>query len=433
MLAVEILESVDVIPDPYVRAVTYARLGERLARARNSLFKDAFMKALDVARSIEDPLRMMRALLSIGYSMGRAGIRAYKKVFLQVFEDSKMLPPPVRDELLRSAALYLLNLGEIGESITYAVEISNEKLRQETLVYIVRAIARSFEENPMKVAYRLRKIRLALDYIADEPYRSKALLELIKALITLKSYENALAVLREINSKEWARQAFKEVTFRLKESGVLDRYIGSLEEIAGELVEKFGESFTLELGTAFALTGRGDLAVAVLRKAENGLELLKKTAVELLEKYPDVLPSFIEALDEVEAEDVGKAVMNRILENPELGRWEVIRAVAKKTRSEEVWAKIARYHVLVGDVEGARRIGNVLQSTKLRSLVMADVSHQYLKRGDVDKAIDAALEVREPKFTSILISEILVKALDKELSESGAHGKAEAVAGKKGR
>ncbi|WP_297508898.1 prenyltransferase [Thermococcus sp.] len=414
MLAQEVLESVASIPDPYVRAITYAKVGERLAKAREPAFREAFIRALETAKEVDDPLKMLRALVSVGYMMGRAGIRSYKRIFLQVSEDSALLPAKVRDEVMRSIALSLLRLGEIGEAVTYAVEIKDQRLRQETMVVIVRQVARSIERRPIRVAYSLRKIRLALEYITDEPYRSKALLELMKAFIALKSYENALATVREMGSKEWARQAFKELIYRLKAQGVLENYIGLIEELAGEMVERFGESFTRELATAFALSGKGDVAAELMERLGDEEETVE-LALELLRRYPRGLPSFIYALEPETSLPVGKAIMNAILERPERGDWGVIKAVVEKTGSEDILAKVARFYVLKGRVEEARKIGSALEDLHLRSVVMADVARHYLKEGDVDKAIDAALEVRDARYTSMLMSEILLKALDAEL------------------
>ncbi len=415
MIVKEILASVDVIPDPYVKSVTYAKIGERLARARDSNYRTAFLMALETANEIEDPMKMFRALLSVGYSIGRAGLKSSKKIYQGILEDSRILPPLQRDEIMRTAASYMLALGEIGEAITYALEIENSKLRNEVLLEIIRANTRMIGKGQLKAAYRIRKSKLALEYIDEEPYRSKALLELIKAYIALGSYENGISLLRAIGSREWARQAFKEVSFYLKEKEVLGHYIDSLETIAGELIQKFGKEFTEELALAFALSGEGVPAVELIRKLENSDEVFVKIALELLERDHDVLPAFIAALGEDEAELVGRAVMNRILEKPELGDWEVIKAIGKSTSSEEIWAKIARYYVLAGEFEGAMKIGSILRDSRLRSIVMADVAHHLVKEGDVERAIDAALEVRDPRFSSILISEILIKALEQEL------------------
>ncbi|NJE04476.1 prenyltransferase [Thermococcus sp. MV11] len=415
MIVKEVLASVEVIPDPYIKSVTYAKIGERLVKARDRNYKTAFLKALETAKEIEDPVKMFRALLSVGYSLHRAGLKSSKRIYQGVLEDSRILPPPQRDVIMATAARYMLALGEIGEAITYALEIEDVKLRDDVLLEIIRANTRMIEKEQLKVAYRLRKSKLALEYIEEEPHRSKALLEIIKAYIALGSYENGISLIRSIGVKEWARQAFKEVSFYLKERDVLGHYIDSLEAVAQELIEKFGEEFTEDLALAFALSGEGVPAIELIRGRENGEEVMTRIALELLERDHDVLPAFISALNEREAEIVGRAVMNRILEKPELGNWEIIKAIGKSTPSEEIWAKIARYYVIMGELEGAMKIGSILRDTRLRSVVMADVAHHFLKKGDVERAIDAALEVREPKFSSLLISEILVKALEQEL------------------
>ncbi|NJD98208.1 prenyltransferase [Thermococcus sp. LS1] len=415
MLVKEILASVEIIQDPYIKSVTYAKIGERLAKAKDNNYRTAFLMAMETAKEIDEPVKMFRALLSVGYSLSKAGLKSAKRIYQEVLEDSRVLSAPQRDLIMQSAATYMLALGEIGEAVTYALEISNRKLRNEVLLEIIRTNTRMIGKEQLKVAYRLRRSKLALEYIDSEPYRSKALLELIKAYMILGSYENGIALIRAIGVKEWARQAFKEVAFYLKDKEVLGHYIDSLEEVANELIDRFGEEFTVELALAFALTGEGVPAVELIRRLEDSESLLVKMALELLERDHDVLPKFISALNEEEAEVVGKVMMNRILERPEKGSWEIVKAIGKSTPSEEVWAKIARYYVLVGELEGAMKVGTLIQDRRLRSIVMGDIAHHLVKKGEVDKAIDAAVEVRDPRFSSILVSEILIKALEREL------------------
>ena len=415
MLVNEILASVEIIPDPYVKSATYAKIGERLAKARHPSYREAFLRAMECAREIDDPVTMFRALLSVGYSMGKAGLKSAKKIYLSVLEDSRILPPQQRDPIMQSASAYMLGLGEIGEALTYALEIKDRRLRNNMLLDIMRANTRMIGKEHLKVAYRLRKSKLVLEYIDMEPHRSKAVRELIKAHLHLETYENAISLLRDITVRDLARQAFKEVVFYLKEKGVLGHYVDPLEDIAEELIGKFGEDFTVELAFAFALGGEGVSAVKLVRRLERSDEVLVKMALELLERDHDVLPGFVSALNEEEASLVGKAVMNAILDRPERGSWEIVRAIGKSTSSEEVWAKIARYHVIVGEVEAAMKIGTLLKDDRLRSIVMADVAHHLVKKGEVEKAIDAALEVRNPKFSSIIVSEILIKALEREV------------------
>ena len=414
MLVKEILSSVEVIPDPYVKSVTYAKIGERLAKAKNKAYKVAFLKAMETAKGIEDPPTMFRALLSVGYSMGRAGLKSSKRIYSQVIEDSRILPAPQRDLLMRLSSLYMLALGEINEAITNALEIANPSMRDEVLLTIIRVNTRMIEREKVKVAYRLRKSRLALDYISSEPHRSKAILEVIKAHIALGSYETAVNYLSAIGDPDWANRGFKEVLFRLRDKDVLGHLIEALEGAARVLIERFGGDFQYNLAFAFALAGEGEEAVKLLRELEDP-GLMRRMALKLLELDNNALPSFIGALNEEEAEIVGKAVMNAVLENPELGSEEVVNAVGKSTSSEEVWAKISRYYVLKGELDVAMKIARLVKSPELRSLIMADLAHQLLKRGEVERAIDAALEVRDERFASILVAEILIGALEKEL------------------
>jgi len=414
MIVKEILDSVEVIPDPYIKSATYAKIGEKLAKARNNGYRVAFMKALETAKNIDDPAKMFKALLSVGYSMGRAGLKSSKRVYSHVMEDSRILSPPDRDSVMQIAASYMLALGEISEAITYALEIENPTLRDDVLLTIIHVNTKLIEKEQIKVAYRLRKSKLALEHIEGEPQRSRAILDIIKAHIVLKSYENAIGHLKEINDPDWARQAFKEIVFRLKEHEVLGHLLESLESAANELVERFGDEFTYHLAFAFALAGEGVQAVNMLEPLEDPY-LIVKMALELLERDPDSLQALVSALDPETAEVVGKAVMNAILDNPELATDGVISAIGKSTSSEEVWAKIARYYILTGDLDVAVRIGRMLKTPRLHSLIMAAVAHKLVKMGRVEEAIDTALEVGDRKFASIIVAEILIEALEKEI------------------
>ncbi|NJE02325.1 prenyltransferase [Thermococcus sp. JdF3] len=415
MLINEVLASVDVIADPYVKSATYAKIGEKLAKAKHGSYKEAFLRAVETAREIDDPVTMFRALLSVGYSMGRAGLKSSKRIYMTVLDESKVLPHTQRDSLMSSAAGYMLALGEVGEAIAYSIEIKNPKLRNEVLLEIMRFNTRMIGNERLKAAYRLRKSKLILEYLDSEPERSEGVRELVRAYLYLEAYENAVSLLRDISRKEIALQTFKEVVFYLKENEVLGHYIDSIEAVAHELIEKFGDEFRVELALALALVGEGLTAVKMVRELKQPESVLVRIALELLGRDNNVLPAFLGALNETEAAIVGKEVMNAVLSNPKKGLQKIVEAVGKSTSSEEVWAKIARYYVLIGDVESAMKIGLLLREEELRSLVMADVAHHLVKRGEVERAIDAALEVRNPRFSSILVSEILIKALEQEL------------------
>ncbi|WP_367883305.1 tetratricopeptide repeat protein [Thermococcus peptonophilus] len=227
------------------------------------------------------------------------------------------------------------------------------------------------------------------------------------------SYERALATIREIESPpDWAKIAFKELTFSLNKRGVIDKFIGGLSELANEFSSRFGADFVIELAEAFLLAGKPDIAVRMLHNLEDSLHAISEVALDVLEKNPAIIPDFLEVLSDEDARIVGKLLMDKILENPTKALEEVVKAVARRVRSEAMWVKVARYYTLLGEVETARNIGGVvLQDPKLRSIVLADVARSYLKQNRIEEAIDAALEVRDRKFASLLMSEILVRAL----------------------
>lgn len=429
MIIDEIVETVEAISDPYLRATTYAKIGERLARIKDPKFKLVFLKSIETTRLIDDPAKMMKALLSIGYSMRKAGLKTSKKVYQRVVEDSQNLPTPVRDELMALAARYMLGLGDINDAIIYAGEIENPRLRDTVLLQVIRRNTSLIGAERVKVAYRIRKSKMALELISSEPFRSKALIEIMKSYFLMGSYENGIGVINRIELKEWAKHAFKEALFFLKEHGVLERYVLNLKVLARDLVEKFGDDFKVELAIAFALTEEPAEAVDLLRKFGEG-EAFVETAMRLLDVAPRHLADLIRFMSDREASIVGKAIMNRFLERPEEGDWEIIRAIWERSGSEEVWVKIARYSLIKGDIDGAMKVAERIKSEHLRSIVLADVAHRLLKMGDISRAIDVALEVRDKKFASILMAEILLSAADMEIEQRVvANGKTKGLNG----
>jgi tetratricopeptide (TPR) repeat protein len=411
MLVDEILEAAMSIPEPYTKALTYAKIGGILAGRKDAHYKEAFIKAFEALNEIDDPMTLLRATLGIAYHLRKAGLKPYRKVFMKAIEESRTLSPVARDEILTTAVRYLLATEDVGDATMVALEISDRKLMQETLVAIIKSVSRAIEKGSIKSAYKLRRLKLALEYLEDEPYRSKGLLELSKALISLGSYKSAFTAVREMNSPEWAKIAFKELTFRLSERGVIEEYIESFKILAEEFSSRFGSDYAVELATAFVLAGKPEIALGIFRTRENSVEEIAEAALEAIEKNPSVIPALIENLREDEVETVGRAILNWLIDHPSASFEPVVVAILKKKPPETLLVKAARYYSLIGKVEASRGIGATISDPRLRSLVLADVARNYLKEGRIDEAIDVALEVRDRHYTSLLMSEILVKAL----------------------
>ncbi len=414
MLAKEVLASVEVIRDPYVRAVTYARIGEKLARRGNPLYKEAFLRAVDTAEHIDNPAKMLKALLYLAYSMRKAGLKAYGKIHQKVMESLNDLPQVLADDVLRTAVMYSVSLGRIEEALEYALAIKTQEIKDNALLAVVRKNTAMIEEGKIKVAYRIRKSKLAVEYIKDETVRSKALLEIIKSYMIMESYSNAISTILNIGSREWAKHAFKEVAMALSSRGVLSDYSERLIEVANKLIERFNSNFRVELAVALSIAGEGRKAAELIRSEgkKDSVQEILEVARRLFEIDRQALISFIKGLRLSEARAVGKVILNMVLESADQIDSSFVVSVAKLSRSEEVWAKAARYLVQIGNVKEAWKIASSLNSERLRSIVLAGVAHRLLKEGRVENAIDAALDVRDSRISSLLVAEILVSALD---------------------
>jgi len=414
MLIGEILDSVKAVRDPYLRAVTYAKMGELLFKARRKEFKQAFTKAVETAQSIEDPVKMFRAIMVAGYYLGRAGIKAYRRIFQNIISDTEEFEG--RDVILRMGVPYLVALEDYEMALSYASLIEDEITVDVARLVIIRGIRKKTEENskePLEWAFS------AFEGIKNEPWRSKAAVDLVKINLLTGNYGGAVSTLVEINDGEWADYAFKQVVFTLKEKGVLENYLNELWNVAETLSKSFGPELLYSLTLAFALVGEGNAAVEFLRRARASPDVFVSIANDLFNRDLDVLPVFIRALSDDEAVAVGKAIMNRILDNPDIEHLKIVTAIGESTSDEAVWTKIARYYVLTGDFDDAIKVAFYVKDKRLRSLILADVAHNFVKMGWVSKAIDLALEVQDERYSPLVVSEVLIKALEFELRREG--------------
>lgn len=130
--------------------------------------------------------------------------------------------------------------------------------------------------------------------------------------------------------------------------GVIDKFISGLSELADDFSSRFGADFVVELAEAFLLAGKPDIAVGMLRNLDDSVQVISEVALEVLDKNPAVIPGFLEVLSDDEARIVGKLLMDKILEHPTKALEEVVKAVARRVRSEAMWVKVARYYTLLG-------------------------------------------------------------------------------------
>lgn len=81
----ELLSIARSIQDPYLRALTYARIGYYMYLAKRPKYKDAFSSALRAIASIENPPLMVHALIEVGTLLSSINLRV-----LTVFSKAPM-------------------------------------------------------------------------------------------------------------------------------------------------------------------------------------------------------------------------------------------------------------------------------------------------------------------------------------------------------
>ncbi|ALM74932.1 hypothetical protein [Thermococcus barophilus] len=417
MLIKEALASVDAIQSPYIRAVTYARIGATLALAKNPLYEQAFKKAFDAAEEIDNPIEILKALLAIAFYLGKAKMKSSKKMFRQLAEDIMILPKKTRDKLFRDLISYMLQLGEIDEAFYYSEYISNEKLKNEILVNILKEYLSTLVGEKIRIIYRIRKIELILDHINKEPYRSYAIAEIIKSYLKIGEYDRAILMIKELKSKYWLKQTVKEVLFYLKHKDLDKKYADRLLTVAIEISDNLGIDINEDLAVIFAINGDIAHSVEALSHVSDKEQKLIEIMKALMERRPGTVIHYLQTLDPKDSEIASKAVLNYLIDNPSPKYSSIARYISEKIESEEVIVKAVQYYLKIGQVVEAARMTSKLKSRKLRSLALGDIAHYLLKNNKIGDALDLVMHVEDPKLSSVLISEILVKVIEDELKK----------------
>ncbi|NJE07704.1 hypothetical protein E3E31_04065 [Thermococcus sp. M39] len=419
MLIEEALATVEVIQNPYLKAVTYARLGARLAQAKNPLYEKAFKRALDVVSEIDDPIELLRTLLAIAFYLGEANIKSSKKMFRQVAEDVANFPKKVRDKIFQEMVAYMLQLNEVDEAFYYATQISNEKLMNEILVEILKNHLENLVGEKIRVLHRMRKINLLLEHITKEPYRSYAIAEVIKAYLKIGEYERAILMIGELKNKYWLKQTVKEVLFYLKHKNLDKEYAEKLLNVAINISEQYDIDIKEDLAVVFAVNGDIDHSIVALKFVNDREQKLEEVMKILLQRRPKIVIPYLQALGSKDAEYASKVVMNYLIDHPLEEYLDIAKYISENIESEQALVKAVQYYLKLDRIVDAARIAGRLRDKRLRSLALGDIAHYLLKNNQIGDALDLVMHVEDPKLSSILISEILVKVVDQELEKRG--------------
>ena len=392
--------------------------GQNLAQAKNPLYEKSFKKPFDAVGEIDNPVEILRAFLAIAFYLGKANVKSSKKVFRQVAEDATKFPKNVRDELFKEIISYMLQLNEVDEAFYYANYVSNEKLKNELLVKILKKHLENLVGKKIQVLYRMKKIDLILEHITKEPYKSYAIAEVIKAYLKIGEYDKAILMIGELKNKYWLKQTVKEVLFYLKHRNLDKKYADRLLNAAIEVSGQFNIDIKEDLAVIFAVNGDINHSIAALKVIKNREQKLVEIMEILIQRRPEIVLPYLQALSPKDAENASKVVMNYLIDNPREEYIDIAKYISENIESEHVLVKAVQYYLKLGEMAEAARIASGLRDRRLKSLALGDIAHYLLKNNQIGDAIDLVMHVEDSHLSSLLISEILVKVVDQELRKT---------------
>ncbi|NJE03580.1 hypothetical protein [Thermococcus sp. MV11] len=393
------------IRDKYLRAVTYAKIGYYMYKARKPEYGTAFKYAFNAASSIENPVLMVRALLEIGTYLWLTGSKTARKVFGQAHDAIVEFPDAVRDDLLNELVMRLLELGLVDDALFYVSDIKDTVKRNDLLLRILRVYLKRGN---------MRKAAMIIGQIDEEPWHSIAAIEAIKEHLKREEFGSAIRVLSELRSEYWLGEAMKEVAIYLKTSDVPKATYEKFVDIALSLSGEAGSDVLNSLLIGLGSQGELEFVMGILKKLpeEQRWKVLEGIVRASADKV-DILKRLLGLLKGEEYERMAVFVMDQLLSRPVDGGYaELVKSIGERTKEDAVLVKVATYLSKLGDFEKAWKFASRVRGHYLRSLAFGSIAVAKLKAGDIDGAIDAALEVRDPKWGSWLLSEILTKILE---------------------
>ncbi|USG99859.1 hypothetical protein K1720_10305 [Thermococcus argininiproducens] len=335
-----IFDLVEIIADPKVRAITYARIGLELFRIEDPRYVTAFRKSFEAAELVEDMRELADLLINIGIYIGETNKNSAIRVFRHVVELVDSLPFQDRDKALEKMIRSMLKLGITEYALPYALLIEDSKIRNEMLFTILK---KYLSEGDLKNAIQVSKELL------EEPWSSKAKAEILKFHIDKGEIENALEIFNTI----------EEDRAKL------------LIEIAGELM-----------------------------------------------KYPEYLSKFLNSLGGDELKEVSKNLLSILIDSPRREYIDLVEEIAGKVADEAIKVKTVAFLNRVGEMEKALKYAKEIKDDYLRSLAFGEVAIAYLKQQDLDRAIEVVMNVKDPRWNSRLLGEILVRVFKLAAEES---------------
>ncbi|AEC52158.1 hypothetical protein PNA2_1243 [Pyrococcus sp. NA2] len=414
MIIEEVLDSVKSIPDPYIRVLTYGRIGVLLSKVNDPRFEKAFKLAFLELTRIEDPYLLIRTLLLIGYLTGLAGLKSAKKAFREAIINAEALPKELRDSIKVEAVDYLLSMGDIDEALFYATTIEDKKVKNKKLLEILEKALEELGGEKINLVYKRRKIEFILEQIKDEPYRSEAIVKVIRPLLSIGTYKRVMELIDSIKSKEWIKQALSEVLLFLR-SGEGENVEGVIE-YSKQLAKKAGKDIREDLAYIFAIHGFIEQATEIIVDLPNRKKIAGEIFESLLMRQPEKLQEFLENIPEEMINELERKII-KLMEKEEKRYAELIRTIISRTQNENILVGAVRYFLSLNDFEGAKNVILKIRTERARSIALGYVAYYLIRNGRIGDAVDVVLEIKDKSLASKLASEILIKAVEGEINE----------------
>lgn len=365
---------------------------------------------------------MIRALIYIGYLSGLTGLKSARKAFREAISYSEVLPKELRDQIIGEAVDYLLSLGNLEDALFYAVEISEKKLRNTKLLEILSRTLEELEKKDINPIYKRRKIELILEHIEDEPYRSEAIVKVIRPLLLLGSYERTIELIRDIKSKHWLKQALNELLLFLR-SGKGEGVEGIIE-LSRDLAKRSGRDIKEDLAYIFAIHGFINQSVEILESLPNREDIAREIFDNLALKDLKQLQAFIEALPPEIVDEIREKIIE-IMEEGDERFSSIVKTITEKTSNEEILIGAVKYFLRLDEFEEVVPLLRRIRTEKGKSIALGFIAYHLINKGRIGDAIDIVLEIKDRNLASKLASEILIKAVEREIYERIANEKKE--------
>ncbi len=399
----ELLDTALSISDDYVRTVTLAKAGYYLKDMDRDMFSEVFKSALKSLDHISSPVLRTRAMIEVAREMDRSGLReSGGKLLYRAYELTGRLPEPIRDNILIEIVKTATKIGLLQDAVMYAFSIEDRDTRMEALAGLV---------SPLLNTGDFRRVKKILD-VLEEPWKSEAATKIAEKYLSKEQFASVLTILPYVEDIDLLRKLFRDIGIHLKKASVPEGTYEKFIEAAKALADR-DEGIVFELLSTIASTGRSKMIIKALAEMKYPIKGILMVVNRIIDR-PEVITEFVKLIDipQDKAETMYKFIMDLLLRREASEQYkELVGIIGRKTESEGTLVKVIRYMTKLNDIGEAYRLASLIEDVRLRSLAFGSVAMALIRKGDMDSAIDAVREVKDERWSSWLMGEIILKIL----------------------